>query len=167
MRIEFRVEGRLVAVEAEGAVTVRISEEEGTGRLGEDMASRIAELRRGFAEAPEEAPEPAPGAEDGVVAEGEASVERGGVPAIPDEIRKEAGAAAEMDLFMRLSSLRRELAAEAGVPPYVVFQDKSLHEMAEKRPQDMDALSAISGVGKARLEKYGERFLSVIAGDAA
>jgi superfamily II DNA helicase RecQ len=69
---------------------------------------------------------------------------------------------AEVGLFERLVSLRRVLASEESVPPYVIFQDKALREMAEKRPTDRDAFSAISGVGRVRLEKYGERFLSVI-----
>ena len=71
------------------------------------------------------------------------------------------------DLFSRLSALRRQLAAEAGVPPYVVFQDKALREMAEKRPQTEAEFYAISGVGKARLEKYGGAFMAAIKGVAA
>jgi ATP-dependent DNA helicase RecQ len=148
MRIEFTIGGRLVAVEAEGAVSVRVREGEGAGRLGADIAERLASLRR---RAEAALPE---------VAEGAA-------PAVPEGIQGEAREAAATGLFMRLSALRRRLAAEAGVPPYVVFQDKSLREMAERRPQGMAALSAISGVGKARLEKYGEAFLAAIKGGAA
>jgi ATP-dependent DNA helicase RecQ len=69
-------------------------------------------------------------------------------------------------LFARLSGLRRELAAASGVPPYVIFQDKTLHEMVAKMPADLAAFGAISGVGAARLEKYGARFLAVIRGAA-
>jgi len=74
---------------------------------------------------------------------------------------------AEVDLLSRLIALRRRLAAEAGVPAYVVFADKTLKEMEEKRPKDLMALSRISGVGSVKLEKYGKQFLSVIGGPAA
>ena len=70
------------------------------------------------------------------------------------------------DLFKKLAELRRELSAEAGVPPYVVFNDKTLREMAEKVPADLSEFSKIGGVGQAKLEKYGARFLAVIKGAA-
>ena len=54
-----------------------------------------------------------------------------------------------------------------GVPTYVVFQDRALLEMAEKRPQTLDAFSRIKGVGKTKLEKYGDIFLSAIREGAA
>ena len=57
---------------------------------------------------------------------------------------------------------RRELAAEHNVPPYVVFHDATLRQMAAERPADSAALLTISGVGQAKLERYGERFLSVL-----
>ena len=69
-------------------------------------------------------------------------------------------------LFSRLAGLRKKLATEQGVPPYVIFHDKTLRDMAEARPQDLEALSAIGGVGRAKLEKYGARFLAVIHGAA-
>ena len=70
--------------------------------------------------------------------------------------------AADSGLFARLSGLRRELAAAAGVPPYVIFQDKTLHEMVAQMPADMAAFSQIPGVGAARLEKYGAKFLAAL-----
>jgi len=73
-----------------------------------------------------------------------------------------AAPAADSGLFARLSGLRRELAAASGVPPYVVFQDKALHEMVAQMPQTLNELSQIPGVGQAKLEKYGARFLAVI-----
>jgi len=76
--------------------------------------------------------------------------------------------AADGGLFARLAELRRELATAANVPPYVVFKDVTLREMAERMPADMAALSHISGVGQAKLDKYGEAFLAVInEGEAA
>jgi ATP-dependent DNA helicase RecQ len=80
--------------------------------------------------------------------------------------RKERAAAAANPvgdaLFEALRALRRELAQEAGVPPYVIFHDATLREMATRRPADMRALGEIGGVGTRKLEAYGEAFLGVI-----
>jgi len=65
-------------------------------------------------------------------------------------------------LFEALRACRRDLALEAGVPPYVIFHDSTLREMTERLPQTMDALSRISGVGTRKLEAYGEAFLRVL-----
>ncbi|MFM5930704.1 MAG: DNA helicase RecQ [Novosphingobium sp.] len=65
-------------------------------------------------------------------------------------------------LFEALRALRRDLAVEAGLPPYVIFHDATLREMAAARPADLRALGAISGVGTRKLEAYGDAFLSVI-----
>jgi ATP-dependent DNA helicase RecQ len=65
-------------------------------------------------------------------------------------------------LFDALRDLRRELAREQGVPPYVIFHDATLREMAALRPQDRRALSEISGLGARKLDAYGDAFLSVI-----
>ncbi len=70
--------------------------------------------------------------------------------------------AAAQDLFERLRRLRLELARDQGVPPYVIFHDKTLAAMAVHRPTDRHALLQISGVGEAKLERYGEAFLAVI-----
>jgi ATP-dependent DNA helicase RecQ len=67
-------------------------------------------------------------------------------------------------LFEALRECRRQLAAEHDVPPYVVFHDATLKEMAVRRPLDRDSLLAVSGVGLAKLERYGERFLAVLRG---
>jgi ATP-dependent DNA helicase RecQ len=65
-------------------------------------------------------------------------------------------------LFEALRACRRDLAQEAGVPPYVIFHDSTLREMTERMPQTMDALSRISGIGTRKLEAYGEAFLRVL-----
>jgi len=65
-------------------------------------------------------------------------------------------------LFDALRALRRELAQEAGVPPYVVFHDSVLREMAASRPASLSELSAIGGVGTRKLDAYGDAFLAVI-----
>jgi ATP-dependent DNA helicase RecQ len=70
-------------------------------------------------------------------------------------------------LFEALRARRRELAAEAGVPPYVIFHDSTLREMAELKPTSLHALSRVSGVGDAKLERYGAAFVAVIDAHAA
>jgi ATP-dependent DNA helicase RecQ len=65
-------------------------------------------------------------------------------------------------LFDALRTLRRELAEQGGVPPYVIFHDSTLREMAGRRPQSLAALGEIGGVGARKLEAYGAAFLAVI-----
>ena len=153
MKMELRLEGKVFVIEAEGAVSVRILEESGPEWVREGAArpapsaddglfTRLLDLRRELAEAPEEGPQAADWA---------------GLCDAPED-----APCADDTLFARLAGLRRELAYAANVPPYVVFHDKALREMAEKRPQDLEAFSRISGVGKARLEKYGGIFLTAI-----
>ena len=66
-------------------------------------------------------------------------------------------------LFEQLRGLRMQLARVENVPPYVVFSDRSLREMAAYFPQSPEDLLLISGVGSRKLENYGEQFLEVIA----
>lgn len=70
--------------------------------------------------------------------------------------------ASDQQLFDELRALRMTLATQAGVPPYVVFGDATLIEMARVRPHDRMSLLDITGVGPHKLEQYGERFLAVI-----
>jgi ATP-dependent DNA helicase RecQ len=65
-------------------------------------------------------------------------------------------------LFEALRALRRDLAAEAQVPPYVIFHDAVLREMASSRPTALAQLGAISGVGARKLDAYGAAFLAII-----
>jgi len=65
-------------------------------------------------------------------------------------------------LFEALRELRRELAAQAQVPPYVIFHDATLREMAAARPATLAELAGIGGVGARKLEAYGDAFLAVI-----
>ena len=73
----------------------------------------------------------------------------------------EAGPAAE-GLFEQLRSLRLEISKELGVPPYVVFHDRTLREMAALRPSSRAELLQVNGVGERKAERYGERFLRLI-----
>jgi ATP-dependent DNA helicase RecQ len=75
----------------------------------------------------------------------------------PDELRR----------FEALRAWRREEAARQHLPPYVIFQDKTLAEIARRRPASAAALSAISGVGESKLQRYGSAVLGVLRGEAA
>ena len=66
-------------------------------------------------------------------------------------------------LWQALRALRLSLAQEQGVPPYVIFHDATMIDMVRQRPRDLAALSAIPGVGASKLERYGRKFLAVIA----
>ena len=73
-------------------------------------------------------------------------------------------APADEPLFDELRRLRKALADAEGKPPYIVFGDATLVQMARQKPLDEEDLLAISGVGQAKLEKYGAEFLDAIAG---
>ena len=138
MRMELRIESKLVIIEAEGGFSVQVCEEKAVVQavsekvevksVREPAAASVA----GPVVAPVSAPPVAPPVNGG--------------------------------LFEKLVGLRRELAAAGGVPPYVVFKDKTLQEMAEKCPSSLAEFGNISGVGQAKLEKYGAQFLAVIQG---
>jgi ATP-dependent DNA helicase RecQ len=80
--------------------------------------------------------------------------------AAPDEM-----AAVDEEVFARLRVLRRTLADAEGVPAYIVFSDAVLARMAALRPTDDAGLLAISGVGPAKLARYGAAFLRVLRDD--
>ncbi len=84
--------------------------------------------------------------------------QRGLAPRLPIDLPE----AAE-PLFNALRALRLAIAREQGVPPYVIFHDTSLREMAVRRPLTFTALGAIPGLGERKLAQYGERILRVIA----
>ena len=81
-----------------------------------------------------------------------------------------AGRAAALDdpadeaLFQALRARRFELAKAQGVPPYVIFHDSTLLEMAQRKPAGLDDFADLSGVGKAKLDRYGAAFLAVVNG---
>ena len=66
-------------------------------------------------------------------------------------------------LFMRLSDLRRRIAKEQKVPPFVIFTNATLRDMAVKRPRTRGEMMRVMGVGENKMERYGEDFLAVIA----
>jgi len=146
MKMELRIAGKIIVIESEGEVSVHVWDEQAV------------------VVAPVGGVENVPSAAPASVATSVVEVEK--VTEEVQEIEKENTVNAD-SLFAKLVQLRRELAMSANVPPYVIFNDKSLREMAEKLPQDLAAFGNISGVGKAKLEKYGDTFLSVICGGAA
>ncbi|MBB2181842.1 DNA helicase RecQ [Lachnospiraceae bacterium MD1] len=66
------------------------------------------------------------------------------------------------ELFETLRQLRLTIAREVGMPPYIVFSDKTLIDMSVKAPRDRLSMLGVSGVGEAKYEKYGERFIEAI-----
>ena len=71
-------------------------------------------------------------------------------------------AEAKGDLFEKLRLVRRELAIKAKLPPYMIFSDATLIEMAQKMPVTLEDMSHIRGIGEFKLNKYGSEFLNVI-----
>ena len=65
-------------------------------------------------------------------------------------------------LFESLRTLRKRLADEAGMPPYIVFNDASLWDMVQRQPTTLEEFSTIVGVGQAKLDRYGEHFVELI-----
>ncbi len=88
---------------------------------------------------------------------GERKASRSAATALPGEAQ---------GLFERLRQWRYEEAKGQGVPPYVIFHDSVLREIAIREPADLAALSAVSGVGQAKLDRYGEGVLAVVAENA-
>jgi ATP-dependent DNA helicase RecQ len=69
---------------------------------------------------------------------------------------------ADEGLFDSLRALRKVLADEQGLPPYVIFHDATLREMAQRRPLSLNEFAGIRGVGDAKLSRYGERFIEAV-----
>jgi ATP-dependent DNA helicase RecQ len=102
-----------------------------------------------------------------ITAKGQAVLQGGQVLIAPAEVpvaldRVQMDQRYDAVLFERLRALRRRLADQANVPPYVVFSDRSLVEMATYFPQSPASLLAIDGVGQHKLQNYGEAFLAVL-----
>jgi ATP-dependent DNA helicase RecQ len=80
------------------------------------------------------------------------------------EIRSHDTRSMTMDdsLFERLRALRKRLADEHGLPPYVIFHDSTLREMAQHMPLDLDQFAGLPGVGQAKLARYGAQFIAAV-----
>jgi len=68
----------------------------------------------------------------------------------------------DLALFNALRGLRAELAREQNVPAFVIFHDSTLRNIAEQRPESMDALARVGGIGGSKLARYGERLLDIV-----
>jgi len=93
-------------------------------------------------------------------------------PRIREKAAKKPAIAIDLDsddlrLFERLRSLRKQLAEDSGVPPYVIFGDAALVEMSKFRPRSETEFLGVNGVGQVKLERYGAAFLEVIVEDLA
>jgi ATP-dependent DNA helicase RecQ len=91
-------------------------------------------------------------------------------PRIVEKAEKKPAVAMELDiddlrLFESLRSLRKKMAEESGVPPYVIFGDAALVEMSRERPRNEIEFLGINGVGQVKLERHGRAFLEVITED--
>ena len=85
------------------------------------------------------------------------------VPAVRKRARRTRQDYPADPLFDALREARRKLAADAGVPPYVVFHDSTLREIATRKPRDLNELAQVQGVGASKLERYGEAVLEVLS----
>ncbi len=83
------------------------------------------------------------------------------VPSRPDS-RATLSVAADEALFQNLRALRRQLAEEQGVPPYIVMSDKVLKALASARPTTLDEFARIDGIGEYKLKVYGSKFITAI-----
>ncbi|MEO7003827.1 MAG: RecQ family ATP-dependent DNA helicase, partial [Acidobacteriaceae bacterium] len=71
------------------------------------------------------------------------------------------------ELFERLRGIRREIAREQAIPPYIVFDDKTLRQIAVHRPRSLAAFGDLRGIGPVKTERYGLRFLAATSDDQA
>ena len=91
------------------------------------------------------------------------SAPRGGAKAAAPRRQVALEDPASEALFQALRAKRLALAKAQGVPPYVIFHDSTLMEMATARPRSLEAFAGLGGVGQAKLQRYGQAFLAAIA----
>ena len=68
----------------------------------------------------------------------------------------------DVDMYDRLRELRTQIASAKGIPPYIVFSDKTLKDLSAKTPQNKEEMLAVHGIGEVKFERYGEAFLGVL-----
>ncbi|ABL64123.1 DNA helicase RecQ [Chlorobium phaeobacteroides] len=76
--------------------------------------------------------------------------------------KQELSGSYDHELFDQLRELRKQIADEQGIPPYVVFSDRTLRDMASIFPENNEAMLSVSGVGEVKLDRYGRQFLNLI-----
>lgn len=84
------------------------------------------------------------------------------VPSQPVQPQTAQGQPEDRELFERLRALRKQLADEQGMPPYIVMSDKTLHALSCQRPVTVEAFGQVSGIGDFKREKYGAAFVGLI-----
>ncbi len=67
----------------------------------------------------------------------------------------------DAEIYDRLRELRREIASEKGIPPYIVFSDKTLKDLSVKQPESKEAMLEVHGIGEVKFERYGKAFLGI------
>jgi len=67
-----------------------------------------------------------------------------------------------VEVYDKLRNLRTQIASEKGIPPYIVFSDKTLKDLSNKQPQDKEAMLEVHGIGEVKFERYGEKFLELL-----
>jgi ATP-dependent DNA helicase RecQ len=83
-------------------------------------------------------------------------------PARGRKVAKPAATGGNDALFEALRTLRKHLADEAGMPPYIIFNDASLRDMVQRQPTTLEDFATIAGVGQAKLARYGKQFVALI-----
>jgi len=68
----------------------------------------------------------------------------------------------DVDMYDKLRDLRKEIATAKGIPPYIVFSDKTLKDLSNKQPQDKEEMLAVHGIGEVKFERYGSEFLELL-----
>ncbi len=102
------------------------------------------------------------------ILKGETSIElhRDTTPTRAPKVKRSSIAAEDLVydelLFEKLKNLRSEIAREESLAPYMVFHDRTLKEMAAMKPTDRDALLTINGIGEAKADRFGSRFLELL-----
>jgi ATP-dependent DNA helicase RecQ len=104
-----------------------------------------------------------PNAAPGLALARQKKVEKGRVPR-RSKTETESWSGVDTDLFEELRALRLRVARDRGVPPYVIFHDTTLRELARLKPADLDALRHIYGVGEKKVQDLGDAVLDVIRG---
>ncbi len=103
------------------------------------------------------------GAAPGLALARQKKVEKGKLPR-RSKTETESWTGVDKDLFEQLRALRLRVARDRGVPPYVIFHDTTLRELARLKPADLDALRHIYGVGEKKVQDLGDAVLDVIRG---
>ncbi|WP_294955558.1 DNA helicase RecQ [Sulfurovum sp.] len=70
----------------------------------------------------------------------------------------------DAEMYDRLRALRTQIASEKGIPPYIVFSDKTLKDLSNKQPQSKEEMLEVHGIGEVKFDRYGEAFLGVLIG---